>query len=64
MPRPGDCEAAMRPFTRCGAPAAVAMNPPQESSEEIHRPSSNGRDAVQVPPMKVRALAVMAVAAG
>ena len=37
---------------------------PQESSEEIHWPSSNGRDAVQVPPMKARALVVMAVAAG
>ena len=23
MPRPGDFEAAMRPFTRCGAPTAV-----------------------------------------
>jgi hypothetical protein len=23
MPRPGDFDAAMRPFTRCGAPSAV-----------------------------------------
>ncbi len=25
MPRPGDLEALMRPFTRCGAPSAVLM---------------------------------------
>ena len=27
MPRPGDVEAAMRPFTRCGAPSAMLTGP-------------------------------------